>query len=359
MSREENFENVTNVTKDPDNVFEYIDKAYAAGKEDIFIRKLRDNICFDMDSRLRKITKDINRNNENVPYERLVNSLESHILYLEEELRKKDCLIEKLIDNNTNFVSKSFMKCNSSDFQPLEKSSKVGFNFDQNKHFENTRQNKRNALSNLDVDNGNTKSPIKVTNGGLIDFNFDDESVKEKSVNNESEKKDQKIEKRQSVFICGDSLLNGIDGDGVSTKNFCTVVKSFGGSTSRDMVDHIKPAARKKPDKIIVHVGTNDISKKIENTTENLDFVVKTVKDLSPDTQIFFSEICVRNDIMGSFSKVKQKNEELKKFCQERNIGIVEHGNVDHSCLARKQLHMNQKGLKRMALNFKDFFGKI
>ena len=269
-----------------------------------------------------------------------------------------DALIEKLIDNNTNFVNKACMNYTSCVL--LEKSSKVSTNLDQNKHSQNTnsRQNKSDVFSNLDVDNGNVKTPIKVTNGGLIDFHFE-ESVEEKSVNNETEKKDQKIEKRQSVFICGNSLLNGIDGDGVSTKNFCTVVKSFGGSTSRDMVDYIKPAARKKPDKIIVHVGTNDISKKIENTTENLDLVVKTVKDLSPETQIFVSEICLRNDLMGSFSKVKQKNEELKKFCQERNIGMVEHGNVDHSCLARKQLHMNQKGLKRMALNFKNFFGKI
>ena len=205
---------------------------------------------------------------------------------------------------------------------------------------------------------------------GLIDFNFDEvintKVVKKSEIvnvingagNNVSSKENQK-EKRQSVFICGDSLLNGIDGDGVSTKKFCTVVKSFGGSTSRDMIDYVKPAARKKPDKMIIHVGTNDISKSIQNTSENLDLVINAIHELSPATQVFFSELCIRNDLQGSFSKVKQKNEHLRKFCHDRNIGLICNENIDNSCLAKKKLHMNQKGLKRLALNFKNFLEKF
>ena len=125
------------------------------------------------------------------------------------------------------------------------------------------------------------------------------------------------------------------------------------------MVDYVKPSARKKPDKLIIHVGTNDLTKGIANTNENLDLLVKTVKEISPDTQIYFSELCLRNDFQGSFSKVKLKNEELHKFCSDRNIGLVEHGNIDNSCLAKRKLHMNPKGLKRLALNFKSFLGKM
>ena len=56
-----------------------------------------------------------------------------------------------------------------------------------------------------------------------------------------------------------DSMLNGIDGDGISNKDTCVSVKSFGGSTTKDMIDYIKPSARKKPNKIIVHVGTIEL----------------------------------------------------------------------------------------------------
>ena len=333
-----------------DGVFDFIDKAYAQGQEDHFIKKLRDTLCFDLDSRIRKFTRDLGRSPDSALYERFVSHLEGQILYLEEELRKKDTLIEKLMGQNLVPTNVKCVSC----------STKKSSNIDKNHLKEQPNlvndQKKSDTLKN------------DYTPNGLIDFDFDDnisknitsenkfsnDAVDKKSLNN-----DQKPLKRQNVYICGDSLLNGIDGDGVSTKKYCTVVKSFGGSTSRDMVDYIKPAARKKPDKIIIHVGTNDISKSIDNTSENLDLVVKSVHELSPETQIFFSELCLRNDIAGSFSKVKQKNEEIRKFCQERNIGLVTNENIDNSCLAKKKLHMNQKGLKRLALNFKNFLGKM
>ena len=55
---------------------------------------------------------------------------------------------------------------------------------------------------------------------------------------------------------------------------------------------------------------------------------------------------------------MKKLNDELNKFCNERNLGVVQNGNVENSCLAKKKLHLNQKGLKRLALNFKSFLGK-
>ena len=285
-----------------------------------------------MDSRLRKTTREVGRSPDTSLYERLVSHLESQIIFLEDELRKKDILIEKLIDKNLDVSKKSETKCSCI----TSKSS-----------------------SNTD-DNTIGSSVPK----GLIDFQFDESSdeitvVAQRSSNQNSDaRKKEKKEKRQNIFICGDSLLNGVDGDGISSKDHCVVVKSFGGSTSFDMIDYIKPTARKKPDKIIVHVGTNDITKKIENTTENLQKIIKTVHDLSPETQVCFSELCLRNDLQGGFSNVKRKNDELRKFCSERNLALIENGNVDDSCLAKKKLHMNPKGLKRLALNLKGFLGK-
>ena len=64
-------------------------------------------------------------------------------------------------------------------------------------------------------------------------------------------------------------------------------------------------------------------------------------------------------DFQGRFNKVKLKNEELRKFCSERNIGLVENGNIDYSFLAKRKLYMNTKRLKRLALNFENFLGKV
>ena len=56
---------------------------------------------------------------------------------------------------------------------------------------------------------------------------------------------------KKSVIVCGDSIVNGLDGRGSSSKQANTIVRSFPGATSRDLVDYIKPLVSKKPKKII------------------------------------------------------------------------------------------------------------
>ena len=166
------------------------------------------------------------------------------------------------------------------------------------------------------------------------------------------------INKRKRVIICGDSMVNGIDSDGTSSKSFSTVVKPFGGASLPDMKDYIKPALKTKPDKMIVHVGTNDLTKGIQNTTENLSDIVECARELSPETQLYISAVCIRKDIPSHFKKVSDLNKSIKSFCQTRNIAFIEHSNIDNSCLARKKLHLNPKGIGRLAVNFKSFLEK-
>ena len=342
-----------------EEVFNFIDRVFAQEQEETFIKKLRDSICVDLDSRMRKITRDSGKTTPDISlYERLVSHLEGQILYLEDEVRKKDSLIEKLIDSNLDHSNKSKSKCSFCSLSTSKNSNSDRF---ANQPNDVIIDNKKKAVVE--------KLPSKThhTPNGLIDFHFDENNIsndqtlnEEKSANEACVKKDQneRLEKRETVYVCGDSMVNGVDGDGISSKEFRTVVKSFGGSTSIDMIDYIKPSARKKPDKMVIHVGTNDITKNIENTVEHFDQLIKTVHDISPNTQICFSELCVRNDFQGSSGKVKRKNEIIRKFCNERNIALISNGNVDNSCLARKQLHLNQKGLKRLALNIKSFLEK-
>ena len=58
------------------------------------------------------------------------------------------------------------------------------------------------------------------------------------------------------VFIAGDSILQHVYGWELSNAKQRVSVKSFSGSTAEDMKDYLKPLIRKKPDTIILHVGT-------------------------------------------------------------------------------------------------------
>ena len=78
-------------------------------------------------------------------------------------------------------------------------------------------------------------------------------------------------------------------------------------SSTEDMTDYIKPIARKKPDIILLHVGTNDLTKGI-NTMKNVRKCVEAILELdnSENIPIGFSSI------MHSLIKIFQK---LKKYC--------------------------------------------
>ena len=47
-------------------------------------------------------------------------------------------------------------------------------------------------------------------------------------------------------------------------------VQPHSGATSQDIKDHIKPILRRKPDLIIIHAGTNDLTKGC-NTMEEIN----------------------------------------------------------------------------------------
>ena len=54
----------------------------------------------------------------------------------------------------------------------------------------------------------------------------------------------------------------------------------------------------------------------------------------------------------GIDDKVKLMNDRLKKFAIKNNIDIIQHDNINESCLSRRKLHLNKKGNSYLANNF-------
>ena len=71
----------------------------------------------------------------------------------------------------------------------------------------------------------------------------------------------KKSGKKKTVVVAGDSIVKDLIGGKMSKDdpNHFYVVKPFPGATLEDMKDFIKPLTRKKPDKLILHVGTNNL----------------------------------------------------------------------------------------------------
>ena len=102
-------------------------------------------------------------------------------------------------------------------------------------------------------------------------------------------------------------------------------------------------ALRRDPDMLIVHSGTNDFKHKVQTKNE-LQRIVSKARGMNPDIKIGISAICHREDQKHLQPKIKDMNNQLKNFCRQQQITLIEHDDFDTDCLARKGLHPNDNG---------------
>ena len=152
-------------------------------------------------------------------------------------------------------------------------------------------------------------------------------------------------------------MLNGILDEGLQ-KDHNVQVKRHPGATTRDIVDYVRPVIRKKPDCIILHAGTNDLtSQEKTDTTNNFREIIEEAKRVSPDTAIVLSTAVMRKDKQAMDKKVSVPalNREIKEFANTMKISVINNSNLDVSCLSHKKLHLNEKGNAYLARNFLNF----
>ena len=171
---------------------------------------------------------------------------------------------------------------------------------------------------------------------------------------------------KKSVMILGDSMLNGINEVGLRKDQFVQV-RSEPGATSEDMVDYVLPRARARPDLIILHVGTNDLTKKsnidpdiarndrpLIDTTTCLKKVISTIKKDAPNTKIAFSLATPRYDRPNMIQRINELNDTIKGVCDTYELPYIEH-RINKSHLSNGKLHCNDAGKSRMSKTFIDF----
>ena len=83
---------------------------------------------------------------------------------------------------------------------------------------------------------------------------------------------------KKDTIILGVSMIKHVNGYQVSKKleNCKVLIRSFSGSKVRCMKDHMKPSMRKKPDHVILHIGTNDL-----NSNRAPELITKSIVDLA------------------------------------------------------------------------------
>ena len=144
--------------------------------------------------------------------------------------------------------------------------------------------------------------------------------------------------------------MNNIEGKGIS-KDGNVKVTGFSCSTSGDLKHHAIPTINRKPDVLILHIGSNDLTKG-GDTCANIETIISKVRKSSPHTKIVLSSLIIRKDKHYLEQQVDELNIKLKKLCEDNLIDLIDNSNVDESCLGAKKLHPNKKGKSFLAKNF-------
>ena len=163
--------------------------------------------------------------------------------------------------------------------------------------------------------------------------------------------KAEQQEGRKTVVVAGDSIIKYVKGWELSNSEQNVAVKSFSGATVEDMNDFLKPTIRRQPDKLLIHVGTNDIrSLAPQDIADKVSEVTQQFKQGSRKTRIIISSLIIRSD-NPEFAKVKQTNVALKLKCEENNWSFVDCSNINSLYLNRRGLHLTHEGSALLQAN--------
>ena len=304
----------------------------------------------------------------------MIAGLKSEVNFLREQLTLKEShfieeikFLRKKLDETTNFMM------HDETFSP---SYIEQINF---KH--QTQKYKPINISNDDINNTNSSNTIErnsqsktikdsVKPGGeCITIVDNDQSKTPKPFKQQQRKqnqqsktptpsKQQQQNQRSNVIIFGDSMLNGIEGNRMSCSKNKIAVHHLGGGTTTDMLDMTRILAKRNPEVLIMHAGTNDLTNDI-NTINNLNTITHYMKEKHPNIEFVISQLTKRNDINNIQKKVDDLNDKIKRFCEDKNIHTFKHEQIDESCLGIRQLHLNRKGKAIFSSNFKNFLSTL
>ena len=335
---------------------------------------------------------------ENIALKKNLDNRSCTILDLETELEnvenEKQSLITalKLLQDEYNATSSYHSKQSTCSTWPDPKSKehnrlsarKTSVNHGQNKNVapnETTTCNQFNILSHSEENNVKLDAVIdgsnELTSPSVTDFSKHNEQErnnqstklfnmgKNKASFNDANRTDKNRvstsrggESGKLVFIAGDSILQHVHGWELSNAKQRVSVKSFSGSTAEDMKDYLKPLIRKKPDTIILHVGTNDIKddkKTAEVAAAGILNLGTQIKDNSPHTKVCISGITIRKDKAAIHNKIKNVNNILTRVCDKNKWTYIDNSNVDYTCLNRRGLHLNKKGSATLSKNYSNY----
>ena len=167
------------------------------------------------------------------------------------------------------------------------------------------------------------------------------------NVNDVEERSEVKTWPKKTILVASDSLFNQIDEKRLS-KEYNVKVRAFNGASINDMYWYLHPLLERKPDLILLHVGTNDInmSTSVEIIGNLLELKLH-IENILPDSTVILSQTIIRTDTPRATRIII----DVIKMFNELNIIKMDNSNIERVNLGRKGLHLNDYGTRKLAMN--------
>ena len=160
-----------------------------------------------------------------------------------------------------------------------------------------------------------------------------------------------------TILVAGDSMIGGLEEKKMS-KTGKVKVRSHGGATIKDMRDHLNAHLRKKPDRLIIHVHSNDASNKETSADDMFDRLMDLkafAEGKVPNMKVTFACPIIRTDSTIANAKQMQLRNRLKRS----GLDIVVNDNIEKEDLARKGLHLKPSGSRKLATNILSYLRSV
>ena len=126
-------------------------------------------------------------------------------------------------------------------------------------------------------------------------------------------------------------------------------IRCFSKCAIDDMYFNLIPLLRKKPDALVLHVGTNNLSNETSfQIYDKLLNLVYFIKENHPNYHVVLSSPIDRLDDGKADLTIKS----LNSLLLESSLDIIDNSIIRHSFFGMHGLHLNEHGVGKLASNF-------
>ena len=153
----------------------------------------------------------------------------------------------------------------------------------------------------------------------------------------------------ETCLIVGDSILTGVDEKRLTGNNQVLKVRDFRGATIDNLKCHLAPLLKKKPEHIILYIGTNDaVSKTYRQILDELLQLKQYITNTLATYRVIVSRLTIRTD----HGKTALILSNFNKHLVQLKVDFIDNVNSKEVHLGKKGLHLNKKGKNKLELSF-------